>query len=167
RRLGGVFLLVRAPARAVAAGQPIVLRYTAATAAGASVTFAILLLLTAMVSPESSWGVRIVEQAGAALGAWELERPRNRPNRERRRAAAPGAAAVGAAEPNAAEPRAAQPSATEPGAAETGAAEPGTAEPRARAPAGERRSGLTAEKRGAAAERVDRGTFERRVRARR
>ena len=76
RALVAAYLLVRTPARLVAAGQTVMLRYTAATAAGASVTCCILLLLTALMPPSSNWGARFVEQAGAALGAWELERPR-------------------------------------------------------------------------------------------
>ena len=76
------YLLVRAPARLVAAGQAAMLRYTAATAAGASVTCCLLLMLTALVPPSGAWSVRLVEQAGAALGGWELERPRRYRHRD-------------------------------------------------------------------------------------
>src|SRR5690606_1792637 len=68
----------------------VMLRYTAATAAGASVTCCILLMLTALMPPSGAWGVRLVEQAGAALGAWELERPRRYRHSDARRGGAWG-----------------------------------------------------------------------------
>src|SRR5690606_3177003 len=58
RALVGVYLVVRTPARIVAASQAAMLRYTAATAAGASVTCCILLLLTALMPADPSWGLR-------------------------------------------------------------------------------------------------------------
>src|SRR5690606_112097 len=74
RAIVAVYLLVRAPARVVGASQAAMLRYTAATAAGASVTCCILLLLTALVPSDSSWGVRFVEHAGFAFAASQHDR---------------------------------------------------------------------------------------------
>src|SRR5690606_2084582 len=42
----------------------------------------LLLMLTALVPPSGAWSVRLVEQAGAALGGWELERPRRYRHRD-------------------------------------------------------------------------------------
>jgi protein TonB len=85
RIVGWAYLFARAPARAVAGSQAVMIRYTAATAAGASVTCGILLLLTAMLSPQSPWAVAVLERASAALGAFEIEPHRPQHNAPMRR----------------------------------------------------------------------------------
>jgi TonB family protein len=78
RALIGGYLVLTAPMRIVVAGHTAMLRYTAATAAGASVTSGILLLLTLMLSPDSPWGARMAATATVALGGRDVATVRER-----------------------------------------------------------------------------------------
>ncbi len=80
RPLAAAYILARAPVRGVAAGQAAILRYAAATAAGAGVTFGLLLLLALTMSPDAQWGTAVIERAGALLGPSETLRQHRLPD---------------------------------------------------------------------------------------